>query len=71
MRFAFPPCEKKARDVIAFPKNSFHLEVLKSPFFKGGLTQQFLAVPPFIKWGAGGIIRLPLAEKTFGNCYNN
>jgi hypothetical protein len=37
--------------------------------FKGGLSQQFLVVPPHFLRGAGGIIRVPLAEKTFGNCY--
>jgi hypothetical protein len=38
----------------AFTINSFRLEVLKSPFFKGGLQQHFLAVsPPFLKGGRG------------------
>ncbi len=28
----------------------------KSPFFKGGLLEQFLVVPPFDKGGLGGIL---------------
>ncbi|MCK9375287.1 MAG: hypothetical protein M0P73_03950, partial [Syntrophobacterales bacterium] len=28
----------------------------KSPFFKGGLLEQFLVVPPFDKGGVGGIL---------------
>jgi hypothetical protein len=35
----------------------------KSPFFKGGLYQQFLVVPPFSSRRAGGIIMPPKTEK--------
>jgi len=45
------------------------LDVLKSPFFKVGLSQQFSVVPPFSKGGLGGIRMIPLSEKTFGNRY--
>ena len=37
----------------------------KSPFFKGGLSKQFLVVPPFAKGGLGGIMNVPITEKTY------
>jgi hypothetical protein len=39
----------------------------KSPFFKGGLYQQFLIVPPFIKGGLGGICGYQGSKKLLAN----
>ncbi len=43
---------------------------LNPPFSKGDFNSKSLQFPPLFLRGAGGIIRLPGAEKTFGNCYN-
>ena len=45
--------------------NSFPSEVLKSAFFKGGLDEQGLIVPPFIKGGLGGFVGFKDGEMTF------
>ena len=41
---------------------------LNPPFSKGDSISNFYQCPPFLKGGRGDY-RLPITEKTFGNCY--
>jgi len=66
---ALKPIYRGQELLITIAINSFRLAVLKSPFFKGGLQEQFLVVPPFSKGGLGGIRMIPLSENAFGIRY--
>jgi hypothetical protein len=64
-------CNEKEKN-FAVCQKFFPLEFLnppKSPFDKGGLSQQFPCnFHPFFKGGPGGY-QPPLGGKTFSNCY--